>query len=106
MFIEMAEVKHRRVSAVVAHTMRKPVVQRLAATALTFAKVIGVWVEPKEADQRVELTDSVLQWSAREAPLVHRIQVEYGSGCGCAAVFDLMSLVKNDPKPRDLQINY
>jgi hypothetical protein len=66
--VEVAEVVHGRVSAVLANAFSEAVVQTLAVAALALAEVVCVWVEAQESDEGVELSHSVLQRSSCEAP--------------------------------------
>ncbi len=88
MLVEVAVVLHHRVSAVIALALREAVVQRLARAALAAAVVVGMRVNTQEANERVQLTHSVLQRRAGETPLVEGDEVEYSLGSAGATVLD------------------
>eukprot|EP00965_Chrysotila_dentata_P187043 6171890-Pleurochrysis_carterae.AAC.2 len=68
--VEEREVLQRRVAAkeAVAVLGVEPILTALAVAAVDLAKVVRVGIEPQELDERVELSDAVLQRRAREAP--------------------------------------
>lgn len=85
MFVEVTEVLHCRVIAVVASALGKAVVQALAAACLGPAVVEGVRINAKKPNKRVQLPYSILQRSSSEAPLVEGDEVE-DSLCGAVRV--------------------
>jgi len=66
-------------------------------TITLLAEIMTEWIGTQEPDQGVKFSDSILQGSAGETPLVLRIKGECGFSCVCGPFFDIVCFVKNDP---------
>ena len=66
-------------------------------TITLLAEIMTEWIGTQEPDQRIKFSDSILEGSSRETPLVLRIKGECGFSCVCRSFFDIMCFVKNDP---------
>jgi len=66
------------------------------------AEVVRMWIDPQEADQGVQLSNTILQRSSSQAPLVEGGEGEDSLSCGSRTSLDVMCLVEDDAEPRDL----
>ena len=73
--------------------------QALALTTFHLAEIICIRVHAEEPDERVQLSNAVLQRSASQAPLHRRLErIDALCGVGRASLY-LVSLVKDDSVP-------
>lgn len=82
------------------HRREKEKTEHLAGAVL--AEVVRVRVTSEEPDERVQLSDSILQRGSRQAPLVLALEVETRLGNVGRSVLDVVGLVEDDAVPVDL----
>ena len=66
-------------------------------TITLLAEIMTEWIGTQEPDQRIKFSDSILEGSSRETPLVLRIKGECGFSCVCGSFFDIMGFVEDYP---------
>lgn len=93
--IPPADVAHGRMVAGIAGALVGETPSNLLAR--TFgAIVVGKWVGLHETDQRVQLTNAVLQRGTSERPLEVALHIEHGSCSVGGSVFDVVRLHSTD----------
>jgi len=66
-------------------------------TITLFTEVMTEWIGPEESDQRVQLSNSVLQRCTGETPLVLRIERKSSFGGIGRSFFDIVRFIENHP---------
>jgi hypothetical protein len=95
--VEVRKVGKASMTTILTHTIFDAIMEILAGTTLCFAEVMRHGIDAKEANETVELTDSILQRRTTQAPTMDASERKGGCGCLAASGLDHMSFVQNDP---------